>query len=141
IGTQGARIVVLDSAGTVVAGSAKVFILDEESREEQSPALWWQACLACFKELTETIKGKLDFNDIVAMAVTSTSGTVIPMDSNNLPLHNALMYSDKRSAKQAEKCISIALKYHSSGFTGFNSSSALAKIVWFGETYPDKAAR
>lgn len=141
IGTQGARIVMLDSVGNVVAGSAKVFILDEESREEQSPELWWQACLACFKELTETIKGKLDLNDVVAMSVTSTSGTVIPIDSNHLPLHNALMYSDKRSAKQAEKCISTALKYHNSGFTGFNSSSALAKMVWFGETYPDKAAR
>jgi sugar (pentulose or hexulose) kinase len=141
IGTQGARIVLLDSTGAVIAGSAKVFVLDEKSREEQSPDLWWKACLACFKELTEAVRGKLDFNEIVAMAVTSTSGTVIPLDNNNVPLHDALMYSDKRSVEQAEKCTLAALKYHHSGFTGFNTSSALAKMVWFVDTYPDKAVK
>jgi sugar (pentulose or hexulose) kinase len=141
IGTQGARIVLLDSIGVVIAGSAKVFALDEKSREEQSPDLWWKACLACFKELTEAVRGKLDFNEIIAMAVTSTSGTVIPLDNNNVPLHDALMYSDKRSVEQAEKCTLAALKYHHSGFTGFNTSSALAKMVWFGDTYPDKAVK
>ena len=56
-----------------------------------------------------------------------------------MPLHNAIMYSDKRSASKP-KMYSAAVKYHNTGFTAFNTSSALAKMVWFGETYPEKGA-
>jgi sugar (pentulose or hexulose) kinase len=86
------------------------------------------------KEAAKAVVG-----EIKAIAVTSTSGTVIPLDQNNVPLHPAIMYSDKRSVKQAEMCTNAALKYHNSGYTAFNFSSGLAKMVWFQETYPAKA--
>lgn len=141
IGTQGARVVLLASGGEVVASTGRVFPLSEESREEQSPDIWWEACLTSLKELTDKAQTEIDLNDIVALAVTSTSGTVIPIDSAHRPLHNAIMYSDKRSVRQAEICTAAAIKYHSKGYTAFNTSSALAKIVWFGDTYPEKAAK
>lgn len=140
IGTQGARVVLLDINGRVAASAGEVFPLSEESREEQSPELWWDACVSSLKELKAKTSG-VDFTEIKAMAVTSTSGTVIPLDAQYQPLHNAIMYSDKRSGKQAEVCTAAAIKYHNKGFTAFNTSSALAKIVWFGDTYPEKAAR
>lgn len=139
IGTQGARVVLLDANGAVAASAGEVFPLSEASREEQSPAQWWAACVACLKSL-KSKAADVDFTQVLAMAVTSTSGTVIPLDAANQPLHNAIMYSDKRSGKQAEVCTAAAVKYHNKGFTAFNSSSALAKIVWFGETYPEKAS-
>ncbi|SDL85412.1 Sugar (pentulose or hexulose) kinase [Pedobacter sp. ok626] len=141
IGTQGARVVLLDVNGEVVASSGKVFPLSEASREEQSPDLWWDACRISLKELIGQLGTDFNLNEINAVAVTSTSGTVIPLDAQNKPLHNAIMYSDKRSGKQAELCTATAVKYHDKGFTAFNTSSALAKIVWFGDTYPEKAVR
>lgn len=140
IGTQGARVVLLDAAGTVLASAAEVFPLSEESREEQSPEVWWAACVTSLKALKAKAVD-VDFTQVLAMAVTSTSGTVIPLDVQHQPLHNAIMYSDKRSGKQAEICTAAAVKYHNKGFTAFNSSSALAKIVWFGDTYPEKVAQ
>jgi sugar (pentulose or hexulose) kinase len=102
IGTQGARIVILDSSGEIVESEEKVFQLDESSREEQSAGLWWEICLESLKTLTTRSRDHIDLNDIKAIAVTSTSGTVIPLDKENNPLYNAIMYSDKRSVKQAK---------------------------------------
>lgn len=131
----------MDANGAIIASTEQVFPLNDQSREEQSPAEWWDACYQSLTRLLQNQEAKTIINDIKAIAVTSTSGTVIPLDENNLPLHNAIMYSDKRSVKQAEICTEAALKYHNSGYTAFNFSSGLAKIVWFGETYPEKAQK
>lgn len=139
IGTQGARVVILDNEGKITASSERNFGLDEKSREEQSPQMWWLACKDCLLDLINCTANETAISNIIAIAVTSTSGTVIPLDQFHKPLHNAIMYSDKRSAPQGEKCTAIANKNKVEGFTGFNSSSGLAKMVWFQETYPEKA--
>jgi sugar (pentulose or hexulose) kinase len=141
IGTQGARVALVDSAGEVLGSAGQVFELNEQSREEQSPEGWWDACVHSIRLLLQQEKARAAAPGIKAVAVTSTSGTVIPVDDSYRPLHDALMYSDKRSALQAQKCTAAALKHHNKGYTAFNSSSGLAKMVWFVETYPAKAAR
>ena len=141
IGTQGARVVLIDAKGNIVASAGEVFPLNDRSREEQSPVEWWDSCYNSLKQLLQSDDVKQIITDIKAIAVTSTSGTVIPLDADNHPLHNALMYSDKRSVRQAEVCTAAALRCHNSGYTTFNFSSGLAKMVWFVETYPDKAAK
>lgn len=140
IGTQGARVVILDTEGEIHASSERTFALDVQSREEQSPKIWWKACKACLLELHSSVDQHV-FSNTIALAVTSTSGTVIPLDSFNEPLHHAIMYSDKRSAPQGEKCTQAAITNKVEGFTGFNSSSGLAKMVWFQQTYPEKASQ
>ena len=139
IGTQGARVALVDSAGEILGSAGGVFELNEQSREEQSPEGWWDACVNSIHLLLQQEKARAAAPGIKAVAVTSTSGTVIPVDDSYRPLHDALMYSDKRSSLQAQKCTAAALNYHNKGYTAFNSSSGLAKMVWFVETYPGKA--
>ena len=141
IGTQGARIALVDATGRIIGSAGKVFELNDRSREEQSPEGWWDACVNSIRLLLQQEDARAAAPGIKAVAVTSTSGTVIPVDDNYRPLHDALMYSDKRSALQALKCTDAALKHHNKGYTAFNSSSGLAKMVWFVETYPGKVAR
>ena len=141
IGTQGARVALVDAAGRILGSAGQVFELNERSREEQSPEGWWDACVSSIRLLLQQNDARAAAKGIIAVAVTSTSGTVIPVDDNYRPLHDALMYSDKRSALQAQKCTAAALKYHNKGYTAFNFSSGLAKMVWFVETFPEKAAR
>jgi sugar (pentulose or hexulose) kinase len=140
IGTQGARVILINGSGEIAGSAEQVFFLNEQSREEQSPKEWWVACLQSLKQLLKETSAEIK-EAITAIAVTSTSGTVIPLDSDNKPLHKAIMYSDKRSAVQAEKCTAAAVKYHNKGYTAFNFSSGLAKMVWFVETYPEKAEK
>ena len=141
IGTQGARVALVDAGGGILGSAAQVFELTERSREEQSPEDWWEACIHSIRLLLRQDSARAAAPGIKAVAVTSTSGTVIPVDDRYRPLHDALMYSDKRSASQAQTCTAAALTYHNKGYTAFNSSSGLAKMVWFVETYPEKAAR
>jgi sugar (pentulose or hexulose) kinase len=141
IGTQGARVALVDATGTLVASAGRVFQLDARSREEQSPFHWWDACLDSIRELLQQPPARAAATHIKALAVTSTSGTVIPVDDHYRPLHDALMYSDNRAAAQGLSCTAAALKYHNKGYTAFNAASGLAKMVWFVETYPEKAAR
>jgi sugar (pentulose or hexulose) kinase len=141
VGTQGVRAVLLNLKGELLFDDGWVFELNEGSREEQSPEDWWVYCQELLQRLVVTVRGKIALSSIKAIGVTSTSGTVIPLDAENRPLHNALMYSDKRSEVQGELCTAVAQQYHPSGFNTFNSSSGLAKMRWFLERYPEKAKR
>ncbi len=136
VGTQGVRVVMIDQLGNNLFSAEKAFPLSDRSREEQSPEQWWNACNGLLQQLSDNVKRA----NIIAISVTSTSGTVIPLDENNQPLHHAIMYSDKRSAKVAEECKALAECYSSSSYTAFNYSSALPKMVWFVREFPEKAA-
>ena len=137
IGTQGSRVVLINVGGNIVGSSEETFPLNNQSREEQSPEGWWQSCRRSLTILFSQVKESIDVKDIAAVSVTSTSGTVIPIDADHIPLHNAIMYSDKRSAEAGLLCQRMALRYHPAGYTGFNASSGLSKMVWFTQTYPD----
>lgn len=139
LGSQGMRVLVLDNSGNIIAAADEAMTLTAASRKEQDPEIWWQLCLLCIKRVMQKLETSVKKN-IIAVAVSSTSGTVIPLDKNYQPLFNAIMYSDNRSAKQAEHCAGAAHAAGQDGFTGFNSSCGLPKIVWFAENFSDKAA-
>jgi D-ribulokinase len=141
IGTQGARVVLIDVEGNIAGSGEEAFPLNNQSREEQSPEGWWEACLRCLKMLFAELQSTIDLKDIAAASVTSTSGTVIPLDEDHHPLHHAIMYSDKRSADVGVLCRQMAVLHHPDGYTGFNASSGLSKMVWFTQTYPHKVKR
>lgn len=141
IGTQGVRVVLIDDTGAVRGSQNEVFPLTDSSREEQSPQLWWEVCWRCLHSLLHSLPPDVNRQAIQSVAVTSTSGTVIPLDEQNIPLHNALMYSDPRPAVEGKHCKAIAEQYHPDGYTGFNASSGLSKMVWFVNHFPEKAAR
>jgi sugar (pentulose or hexulose) kinase len=139
IGTQGARVVLMDSGGDVKARAEEGFPLSDRSREEQSPLQWWEVCLRLLKTVLDP--RAVDPARVKAVAVTSTSGTVIPLDGQNRPLYNAIMYSDQRSGAEAALCKAAANAFHPGGYSGFNTSSGLSKMVWFVRTFPGQAAR
>ena len=140
IGTQGVRVNLVDHKGNLVGAGEKHFVLNEEAREEQSPDLWWESLKESLSGMLRSISPEIDKGKIVSIGVTSTSGTVIPIDKACNPLHNAIMYSDKRSAPQALKCKEEAIK-SAQNFTAFSFSTGLAKMVWFSETFPEKAEK
>lgn len=138
VGTQGARIVLVDQLGELVASEAQKFELSDTFRQEQSPLIWWTKTMEMLSSLTAELPTWVDKSDICAISVTSTSGTVIPLDKQNRPIHDALMYSDPRSAAQGERCQEIAKRYVKHGYTGFNASSGISKMCWFVDTFPER---
>ncbi|HTJ12377.1 MAG TPA: FGGY-family carbohydrate kinase [Dinghuibacter sp.] len=119
IGTQGARVVLVNDAGELLASASEAFPLTVRSREEQSPYHWWEATLRALRSVHRP-----DVSPFVkAISVSSTSGTVIPVDAMHRPLHHALMYSDRRAAAHPL----------------FHTFGGLARMTWWVDRYPDKA--
>ncbi len=141
IGTQGARVVLLDEVGVQLAAKEEVFPLSESSREEQSPATWWDSCCRLIPALIDDVRKQIELDKIRAVAVTSTSGTIIPLDHAFNPLHPAIMYSDPRSAKEAAFCKETAMQEVKEGYTAFNASSGLPKMRWWLNQYPNDVSR
>ncbi len=137
LGTQGLRVVVLDLKGDIVASAQKGFELSPQMRMEQDPEEWWEICRQCLQKSITQLSARQKAA-VRAMAVDSTSGTVIPIDKHYKPLHAAIMYSDQRSAAQGQKCTAVAKQRQPHGFTGFSSSTGLAKMVWFAENFPEQ---
>jgi sugar (pentulose or hexulose) kinase len=140
IGTQGARVVLLDEVGKQVGAKEEVFLLSDSSREEQSPDLWWDSCCRLIPALIKDVIEQVPLDKIKAVAVTSTSGTIIPLGRDLNPLHPAIMYSDPRSGKEAAFCKAAAVENVKEGYTAFNTSSGLPKMRWFLGQYPTLAA-
>lgn len=138
VGTQGARVILIDQCGQEIASGIKKFDLDEKFREEQSPDLWWENCLEIIDQIIKKLPTDFDKKSILAVCVTSTSGTVIPLDQFNKPLYSAIMYSDGRSVKQGKCFREIALRYVDKGYTGFNASSGISKMLWYVDTFPEQ---
>ena len=138
VGTQGVRVVLTDEKGEVVASGVRRFVLDEEFRQEQSPVLWWKDCVSILDDIISGLPTDFDRSAVQAISVTSTSGTVIPLDANNKPLHRAIMYSDGRSAAQGKHIRELAERYVADGYTGFNASSGISKMLWYVENYPEQ---
>ncbi len=135
VGTQGARAVLADVSGNVLVSAEEHFPLNAHSREEQSPETWWQACTRVLEQVLENKAAA----GLVAISVTSTSGTIIPINKNNEPLHPAIMYSDSRQAEEGAICKTAATLHNPDGYTAFNTSSGLPKMLWFLRRFPEKA--
>ena len=149
IGTQGARALVCavpeqeGQKGWVVARAAQSFPRGTIPSSlppgyvEQSPTGWWQAAVACLRQVAAQVPPET----ICALSVTSTSGTLCLLDSDGAPLIPALMYNDARATKEAVDVqiagadLSARLGYC------FKSSFALAKLLWLARHRPQEVDR
>ncbi|MDI6828371.1 MAG: FGGY family carbohydrate kinase [Armatimonadota bacterium] len=137
VGTQGARALVLDAEGEVLAQASQPFDTSANLEllppgwVEQHPHEWWNAAVICLRKVADDLKlcGR-DPRGIKAIAVDSTSGTIIPLDRNGEPLCPAIMYNDARSVVEADECNSAgSILVEKLGYK-FSSAFALPKILW-----------
>jgi D-ribulokinase len=96
VGTQGVRVTVLDDDGRRVASGR--FRLRSQRRaprrHEQRPEEWWEATVTALRQVAEAA----DLSELRALAICSTSGTVLLADAHGTPLTPAVMYDDDRGA-------------------------------------------
>jgi sugar (pentulose or hexulose) kinase len=124
LGTTGIRIIVADEGGGIVSTStanilASTVQSDDPGASEQDPCVWREA-------LFSLLQRGLDLDgdhELMAVAVDSTSGTIIPVDEGGAPLYNALMHNDIRAQEEAGSILAE---------TGMSvkPSFALPKILW-----------
>lgn len=148
VGTQGARALVVSEAGRVLAEASQEFPSSgsapplPEGWFEQSPQLWWEATReAVTRAVTCLHRAGFHPDRIRALSVTSTSGTVLPLDHQYEPLSPAIMYNDRRSGAQAERVNAAAVALTVKLGYRFNASFGLPKMLWLKEERPALFAR
>lgn len=136
VGTQGARALVCSADGTIVASASEAFsssrkTLDIPGGVVQDPEEWWKAASICLRiVMTELRSSGASPNEICGLAVDSTSGTILAIDSSNVPLTPAIMYSDTRAVEESDECNAAGSDLTSKLGYRFSSSFGLPKIVW-----------
>lgn len=96
LGTQSVRAIVLDELGEVVgSAAAPLTSVREGGRHEQDPGQWWTATRAVLRRATAGLPAG---TTIRALAVSGTSGTLVPVDPAGRPAGAAVMYDDRRGA-------------------------------------------
>ncbi|MEV5674857.1 FGGY family carbohydrate kinase [Streptomyces sp. NPDC052179] len=112
LGTQSVRAVLASDRGKILgSGSAPLGGRRDGVRHEQLPEHWWTAvCAATRQALREGPAPR-------ALAICSTSGTVLLTDRTGRPLTPALMYDDGRAGAEAARA-------------GTPPTWALPKVMW-----------
>ncbi|MHA1298816.1 MAG: FGGY-family carbohydrate kinase [Candidatus Helarchaeota archaeon] len=132
VGTTGVKVIICDEWGQIAASASRDFNFPKtnlpEGHSEQDPKIWWKELKAALKTIIKDLERNFIFaSDIKAISVDSTSGTIIPLDQYNTPIHNALMYNDNRAIKEAALINEVSGDF----YLRFKPSFALSKILWF----------
>lgn len=141
VGTQGVRCVVADEKGAVAAAKSVPFArinIAGGGLYEQSPADWRaaaeEAICACTRQMREN---GVSAEAIRAISIDGTSGTIVPLDENNLPLTDGLMYNDPR-AKAEAALVHAAMGGHERKLgLKFGASFSLPRVLWFAQQRPE----
>jgi len=130
LGTTGIRAILTDEKGCILSSQStsveKSFVQSKnEKHSEQNPKEWEPALF----RVVDRIFTSLERAELQAITVDSTSGTIIPVDREGNPLHNALMHNDIRAHEEANFI-------SSSTDLIMQPSFALAKILWLKRQKP-----
>ena len=141
VGTQGVRVLAVDKSGQILSSAQEAFpksINDlPEGWFEQNPTDWWRTTQNCLSSALNQLKNA-DFplDNIVAISIDSTSGTIVPIDAFGNPLYPALMYNDSRGEEVIKEVRDAGKELEEKLGYSIKNNFGLTKIVWLKEHFP-----
>jgi len=139
LGTTGCRTYIFDLAGSIISSDYQEWesFYPQPSYVEQDANLWWES----IKKTTEGAikKSGIDKSEIVSLSVTNQRETIVPIDREGNPLHNALVWQDRRTTAQVDfikSKIGIDKIYRTTGLT-IDPYFSATKILWFKDEKPE----
>ncbi|NVM36354.1 MAG: hypothetical protein HWN81_12220 [Candidatus Lokiarchaeota archaeon] len=139
LGTTGCRTFIFDLAGTIIASDYQEWqsFYPSPSFVEQDANTWWDSIKTTIEKAIK--KSGIDKTEIVSLSVTNQRETIVPVDINGNPLHNALVWQDRRTIDQVEYIktkIGINKIYETTGLT-IDPYFSATKILWFKDEKPE----
>ena len=138
LGTTGCRTFIFDLAGNIIASDYQEWesFFPTPSYVEQDANIWWDSIK---KTIDAAIKKSGIVNsEIVSVSITNQRETIVPVDKEGNPLHNALVWQDRRTVKQVEfikEKVGIDKIYRTTGLT-IDPYFSATKILWFKDQKP-----
>lgn len=142
VATANVRVQVHDPSGEVVAQGSRPLpapVRSAGGRSEQDATSWWSAARDCLAECCAALGSRS--SAITSLAISATSGTVVPVDVAGEPTGPALMYDDRRAAEQARLAASAgAPRWQRIGIVP-SAGSGLARMAWLADDLPAGTVR
>jgi len=139
IGTTNVKCVLFKEGCVVAAETSKEYktLLTQPLWVQQDPNDWWNGVVESIQVLLA--KSWIDPEDIKVMAISCQAPTVLPVDKKGRPLHDALIWMDRRSK---EECELIKEKIGSKRvfeITGnrLDTYFCLTELMWFIRNHPE----
>lgn len=139
IGTSACKVAIFDLDGNVIAQSNKSYSVyyPEKDFVEQDAEEWWNAVCEAIKECLE--KNNIDPRKIAGIGIDGQGWAALPVDIKGKPLHNAIIWMDRRSSKQ---CAEVIEKIGSDRIlevsgNSFDATYTTPKILWLKDNKPD----
>ncbi|MFI6285135.1 FGGY-family carbohydrate kinase [Streptomyces sp. NPDC051018] len=136
VATASVRAVCADERGRVLAGAHAELpspVRGDGGTSEQDARQWWPAVRSVLRRTTSALP--LGGREVVAVAVSATSGTLVPAGADGEPIGPALMYDDRRAASlNAEAQELGAARWKALGLS-VGPTAALGRAVWCGRAY------
>ena len=139
LGTTGCRTYIFDLGGVIIASDYQEWesFYPTPSYVEQDANVWWESIKKTIEAAIK--KSGIDKTEIVSLSVTNQRETIVPVDKEGNPLHNALVWQDRRTTDQVEfikNKIGIDKIYKTTGLT-IDPYFSATKILWFKDNKPE----
>ena len=143
LGTTGCRTYIFDLDGTIIASDYQEWqsFYPSPSCVEQDANVWWESIKITIEKAIK--KSGVDKTEIVSLSVTNQRETIVPVDNEGNPLHNALVWQDRRTIDQVEfirNKIGANKIYQTTGLT-IDPYFSATKILWFKDEKPEIYAK
>lgn len=140
-GTGGARALVCDAAGQVLAMATRDYPTHypRPGWATQAPADWWRAACGAIREAVE--RARIDPARIAAICADGTSSTLVALDADLEPVSEAILWMDNRASPQARRIEATGHAALRRSRAGVSAETALPKILWLKEETPERFAR
>lgn len=139
LGTTGCRTFIFDLSGSILASDYQEWesIYPAPSYVEQDANVWWESIKRTIERAIK--KSGIDKTELVSLSVTNQRETIVPVDKDGTPLHNALVWQDRRTTEQVEfikRKIGVDKIYRITGLT-IDPYFSATKILWFKNNKPE----
>lgn len=143
IGTSGAKALLCDTHGTVLATATAPYPLSTPKPlwSEQEPADWWQGVCAAIQSVLQTsgVAGA----EVAGLGLTGQMHGAVFLDQENRVIRPALLWNDQRTAAE---CAEITARVGATALIEMTGNPALTgfqapKILWLRHHEPEHFAR
>ena len=97
VGTSGAKCIMIDEKGTVIASSTQEYPLytPRPGWAEQNPEDWWQGVVAGLKNILA--QANVPSEDIIGLSYSGQMHGLVALDENNEVIRPAILWCDQRT--------------------------------------------
>ncbi|MGW4201769.1 FGGY-family carbohydrate kinase [Streptomyces sp. NPDC004726] len=136
VATASVRAMCVDAEGRVLAQARAPLpapLRGAGGTSEQDSRLWWPAARSALRRTTYALP--CGGREVVAVAVSATSGTIVAVGADGEPLGPALMYDDRRAAALNARARELGdARWNALGLS-IGPTAALGRAVWCRRSY------